>query len=142
MPALNRIELIGRLGRDPEARFTPSGKKYAVFSIAVSRIWKSADGAKQEATDWFQINAFGKLGEICLQYLKKGRLAFIEGQMRMNRWEDKQSGETRTRAYIFATGLQMLERKPGETEHVEESEVDETDMLDLSLETDPDLISA
>lgn len=142
MPALNRVELIGNLGRDPEARFTPSGKKYAVFSMAVSRTWKSADGAKQEATDWFQINAWGKLGEICLQYLKKGRLVFIEGQLRTDKWEDKQSGETRTRTYVVPTGMQMLERKPGEAEHVEEPEADTADMLDLSLEPDHDTISA
>lgn len=141
MPALNRIELIGRLGRDPEARFTASGKKYAVFSVAVSRTWRSADGQKQEATDWFQINAWGKLGETCLNYLKKGRLVFVEGQLRTDKWEDKQSGETRSRVYVFASGMQMLERKPGESEHDEEPETDAGDMLDLSLESDPDLLS-
>ena len=140
MPALNRVELIGRLGRDPEARFTTSGKKYAAFSVAVSHTWKSAEGVKQEATDWFTVNAWGKLGEICLQYLKKGRLVFVEGQLRTSKWEDKQSGETRTRTYVSAGGMQMLERKPGEAEHVEESEADAADMLDLSLETDADLL--
>ena len=128
MPALNRVELIGNLGHDPEARFTTSGKKYASFSIAVSRTWKSADGEQQKATDWFRVNAWGKLGEICLDYLKKGRLVFIEGRLRSERWEDKESGETRSRVIVVASGMQMLDRKPGDgVEPVEE--VGEADTL-------------
>lgn len=128
MPALNRVELIGYLGHDPEARFIPNGKKYASFSIAISRTWKSADGEQQKATDWFRVNAWGKLGEICLDYLKKGRLVFIEGRLRSERWEDKESGETRSRVIVVASGMQMLDRKPGDSvEPVEE--VGEVDTL-------------
>ena len=122
MPALNRVELIGNLGRDPEARFTANGKKYAVFSAAVNRTWKSADGEKHEAADWFLVNAWGKLGEICLQYLKKGRLVFIEGRLRSERWEDKENGETHSRTLVVATTMQMLDRKPDETEVITEEE--------------------
>lgn len=123
MPTLNRVQLIGHLGRDPEARFTANGKKYAGFSIAVNRTWKSADGEKHEAADWFLVNAFGKLGEICLDYLKKGRLVFVEGQLRSDRWEDKESGELQSRTLVIASNVQMLDRKPDEVEVVGEEEL-------------------
>lgn len=116
MPALNHVQLIGNLGKDPEARFTANGKKYAAFSVAVNRSWKSADGKKMEATDWFLINAWGKLGEICLSYLKKGRLVYIDGQLRSEKWEDKDGGETHSRTLIVAQTMQILDRKPNEPE--------------------------
>jgi single-strand DNA-binding protein len=122
MPALNRVQLIGNLGRDPEARFTANGKKYAVFSIAVNRTWKSAEGEKQQATDWFLVNAWGKLGETCLEYLKKGRLVFVEGRLRSERWEDKESGEPHSRTVVVALNMQWLDRKPDEAEVVAEDE--------------------
>jgi len=122
MPTLNRVQLIGHLGRDPEARFTTTGKKYATFTVAVNRAWKSAEGEKQEATDWFLINAWGKLGETCLTYLKKGRLVFIEGRLRSERWEDKDSGEPHTRTIVVALNVQWLDRKPDEVDLAIEEE--------------------
>lgn len=119
MPALNHVQLIGNLGKDPEARFTANGKKYAAFSVAVNRSWKAADGKKMEATDWFLINAWGKLGEICLSYLKKGRLVYIDGQLRSERWEDKDGGETHSRTLIVAQTMQILDRKANEPEEAE-----------------------
>jgi single-strand DNA-binding protein len=119
MPALNHVQLIGNLGKDPEARFTANGKKYAAFSVAVNRSWKAADGKKMEATDWFLINAWGKLGEICLSYLKKGRLVYIDGQLRSERWEDKDGGETHSRTLIVAQTMQILDRKANEPEETE-----------------------
>jgi single-strand DNA-binding protein len=119
MPALNRVQLIGNLGRDPEARFTANGKKYATFSIAVNRTWKSTEGEKQEATDWFLVNAWGKLAEICLNYLRKGRLVFVEGRLRTERWEDKEDGETHFRTTVVAQSIQILDRKPEEPEPAE-----------------------
>jgi single-strand DNA-binding protein len=124
MPALNRVQLIGNLGRDPEARFTSNGKKYATFTLAVNRNWKSAEGDKHEATDWFLVNAWGKLAEICLSYLKKGRLVFVEGRLQTDRWDDK--GETHYRTTVIAQSLQILDRKP------EEPEVAETPVEDLA----------
>jgi single-strand DNA-binding protein len=124
MPALNRVQLIGYLGRDPEARFTSNGKKYATFTLAVNRNWKSAEGEKHEATDWFLVNAWGKLAEICLSYLKKGRLVFVEGRLQTDRWEDK--GETHYRTTVVTQSLQILDRKP------EEPEVAETPVEDLA----------
>jgi len=87
MPSLNRIQLIGHLGKDPEVRVTPKGLKVCTFSIAVSRRWKSSAGEDKEATDWFNVEAWGHLGEICKQYLRKGRLVFLEGQLRTDRYE-------------------------------------------------------
>jgi single-strand DNA-binding protein len=117
MPALNRVQLIGNLGRDPEARYTANGKKYAAFTVAVNRTWKSAAGEKQEHTDWFLINAWGKLADICLNYLKKGRLVYVDGRLQTERWEDK--GETHFRTTIIAQTMQLLDRRPEEPEEAE-----------------------
>ena len=71
MPTLNRVQLIGRLGRDPESKFTPTGKKVATFSVAVSSRWKDKNGGTKESTEWVNIEAWGRLGEVCQEYLKK-----------------------------------------------------------------------
>ena len=113
MPALNRVQLIGRLGKDPETRFTPTGKKVANFSLAVGRRWKTPEGEAKEHTEWFNIEAWGRLGEVCQQYLQKGRLVFIEGPLKTERYEDK-GGETRYSTKVVALQMQMLERKPEE----------------------------
>ena len=118
MPALNRVQLIGNLGRDPEARFTSNGKKYATFTLAVNRNWKSAEGEKHEATDWFLVNAWGKLAEVCLSYLKKGRLVFVDGRLQTDRWDDPK-GETHYRTTVIARTIQLLDRRPEEPEAVE-----------------------
>jgi len=113
MPALNRVQLIGYLGKTPEARFTPKGSKVTSFSLAVTRRWKSANGDVKEATDWFNIEAWGGLGEVCQQYLKKGSLVYVEGRLRTDRYEDKE-GETRYFTKVVASAMQMLERKAAE----------------------------
>jgi single-strand DNA-binding protein len=118
MPALNHVQLIGRLGRDAEARFTPKGTKYATFTLAVNRNWKSAEGEWREMTDWFMVNAWGKLGEFCAQYLKKGRLVFLEGRLQTDRWDDPK-GETHYRTVVVARTIQLLDRRPEEPEEVE-----------------------
>ncbi len=118
MPSLNRVQLIGNLGRDPEARYTANGKKYATFTLAVNRTWKTATGEKQEHTDWVLINAWGKLADICLNYLKKGRLVYVDGRLNAERWEDK--GETHYRTTIVAQTMQLLDRRPEEPEEAEE----------------------
>jgi len=120
MPALNRVQLIGYLGRDPEVRFTSTGKKVANFSLAVDRRWRTAEGERKEVTDWFQVAAWGRLGEICSQYLSKGRLVYIEGRLQTQRYE--QQGETRYFTRVIADQMQMLDRPPEEEEAVEEEE--------------------
>ena len=113
MPALNRVQLIGRLGKDPETRFTPNGKKVAHFSVAVSNRWKSKEGEAKEFTEWFNIEAWGRLGEVCQQYLHKGSLVFLEGRLRTDRYEDK-DGETKYFTKVVVLSMQMLDRKPEE----------------------------
>jgi single stranded DNA-binding protein len=88
MPALNRVQLIGRLGKDPEARVTPTGKQVVSFSLAVSNHWKSG-GETKESTDWFNIEVWEKLGEVCQKYLHKGSLVFLEGRLKTDKYEDK-----------------------------------------------------
>ena len=112
MPALNRVQLIGRLGKDPESRFTPTGKKVAHFSLAVSQRWKSAEGDK-EYTEWVNVEAWGRLGEVCQQYLHKGSLVFLEGRLKTDKYEDK-GGETKYYTKVVAVSMQMLDRKPEE----------------------------
>jgi single-strand DNA-binding protein len=116
MPALNRVQLIGRLGKDPETRFTPKGSKVCQFTVAVDHHWRSGEGEMKEATDWFNIEAWGRLGEICQEYLGKGRLVYLEGRLRTDQYE--KDGEKRYFTKIVLQQMQMLERKPGEEEPV------------------------
>lgn len=127
MPYLNRIQLIGRLGKDPELRFTPKGSKVCTFSVAVGRRWKGSGGEDKEATDWFNIEAWGRLGEICKQYLQKGRLVFLEGQLRTDRYEHE--GETRFFTKVVATQMQMLDRKAEQLPTIEAEEPSDEDEL-------------
>jgi len=113
MPALNRVQLIGRLGKDPESRFTPTGKKVAHFSLAVSQRWKSAEGENKEYTEWVNVEAWGRLGEVCQQYLHKGSLVFLEGRLKTDKYEDK-GGETKYYTKVVALSMQMLDKKAGE----------------------------
>ena len=77
MPALNRVQLIGRLGKDPESRFTPTGKKVAHFSVAVSNRWKSREGETKESTVCINVEAWGRLADVCHEYIKKGSLVYV-----------------------------------------------------------------
>ena len=113
MPALNRVQLIGRLGKDPESRFTPTGKRLAHFSLAVSNRWKSKEGDSKEYTEWVNVEAWGRLGEVCQEYLKKGSLVYIEGRLKTDKYEDK--GETKyftNSADEPATSTSVISRTP------------------------------
>jgi len=121
MPGLNRIQLIGRLGRDPESRTTTGNRSVATFSLAVDRRWKTDGGESKEATDWFTVDAWGRLGEICQKYLSKGRLIFVDGRVETDRWQDDK-GETHYRTKVVAANMQILDRKPDEPEGAEAEE--------------------
>ena len=108
MPALNRVQLIGNLGKDPESKFTPTGKKVAHFSLAVSQRWKTGSETK-EYTEWVNIEAWGRLGEVCQEYLKKGSLVYIEGRLKTEKYEDK--GETKYFTKVVALSLQFLDKR-------------------------------
>jgi len=124
MPALNRVQLIGRLGKDPESKFTPTGKKVTHFSLAISNRWKSKEGDAKEYTEWVNVEAWGRLGEICSEYLKKGSLIFLEGRLKTEKYEDK--GEFKFYTKVVALAMQMLDRKPNDEPvmTVEEETVD------------------
>lgn len=111
MPALNRVQLIGYLGKEPESRFTPNGKKVAHFSLGISQHWKSGDETK-EYTEWVNVEAWGRLGEIAQQYLKKGSLVYIEGRLKTDKYEDK--GETKYFSKVIALMMQFLDKKPAD----------------------------
>ena len=87
---LNKVMIIGHLGRDPEMRYTPSGRPVTSFSLATTRSWNSPDGERREETEWFNIVAWGNLAEICRQYLTKGQQVYIEGRLQTRRWEDQE----------------------------------------------------
>jgi single-strand DNA-binding protein len=106
MPALNRVQLIGRLGKDPEGKFTPTGKKVTHFSVAVSNRWKSNEGEMKESTEWVNVEAWERLGETCQEYLKKGSLVYLEGRLKTDKYEDK--GETRYFTKVVAQMVQFL----------------------------------
>jgi len=124
MPALNRVQLIGRLGRDPEGKFTPTGKKVTHFSLAVSQRWKTA-GESKEYTEWVNIEAWGRLGEVCQEYLTKGSLVYIEGRLKTEKYEDK-GGDTKYFTKVVALTLQFLDKREKEEPvmTVEEEAVD------------------
>jgi single-strand DNA-binding protein len=113
MAALNRVQLIGRLGKDPENRFTPNGKQVSHFSLAVSNRWKTSGGEAKESTEWVNIEAWGRLGEICQQYLHKGSLVYLEGRLKTDKYDDK-GGETKYYTKVIALSMQMLDKKPEE----------------------------
>jgi single-strand DNA-binding protein len=110
MSDLNRVMLIGRLGKDPETRYMPNGKAVSNFSIATSDKWKK-DGEAHEKTEWHNIVAFEKLGEIVGQYLKKGAQVFIEGKLQTRKWQDKE-GKDRYSTEVVASQMQMLGGRP------------------------------
>jgi single-strand DNA-binding protein len=109
MPALNRVQLIGRLGKDPESKYTPTGKKVTHFSLAVSQRWKTA-GETKEYTEWVNIEAWGRLGEVCQEYLKKGSLVYLEGRLKTEKFEGKE-GDTKYFTKVVALTLQFLDKK-------------------------------
>ena len=111
MPALNRVQLIGRLGKKPESRYTPTGKQVTTFSIAISNRWKTK-GEMKEYTEWINVEAWGRLGEVCQEYLKKGSLVYLEGRLKTDRYEDK--GEAKYYTKVVALMMQMLDKKPAD----------------------------
>ncbi len=105
---LNKVFLIGNLGRDPEVRSIPSGQSVATFSLATNRRWKDRDGNRQDETEWHNIVCWGRQAEVAGQYLKRGRQIHVEGRIQTRSWEDRQSGEKKYRTEIICDNFQML----------------------------------
>jgi single-strand DNA-binding protein len=108
---LNKVMIIGRLTRDPESRTTPQGVTVTNMGVATSRVWKDQQGNQQENTEFHNVVAWRRLGEICAQYLSKGRQVYIEGHLQTRSWDDQQSGQKRYRTEIVADNLIMLGSK-------------------------------
>jgi single-strand DNA-binding protein len=104
---LNKVMVIGNVGRDPEMRYIPSGKPVTSFSIATSRGWTDADGERHEETEWFNVVAWGNLAEICKQHLRKGQQVYIEGRLQTRSWEDHE-GRKRFRTEVVANEMILL----------------------------------
>ncbi|HEX8412220.1 MAG TPA: single-stranded DNA-binding protein [Thermoanaerobaculia bacterium] len=111
---INKVILVGRLGKDPEIRSTPQGTSVAKFTLATDEKFTDRGGEKQERTEWHNVVAWGKLGEICGQYLRKGKLVYIEGSIRTDSWDDKESGQKKYRTEIVARDMKMLDRRGDE----------------------------
>ncbi len=112
MSNLNKVQIIGRLGQDPEIRYTQAGKCVASMSVAVSEKWKDQQGQQQERTEWFNVSLFGRLGEIAGEYLKKGALVYIEGKQRTEKWTDN-NNQDRYSVKLIADQMQMLGGREG-----------------------------
>ena len=108
---VNKVILIGFLGEAPELKFSSQGKPIGSFSLAVNARWKDAQGARQERVEWFQIVCFGRLAEVCGQYLVKGRHVYIEGRLQTRKWAGRE-GEKRTTIEVVANQMQILDRAP------------------------------
>lgn len=106
---VNKVIAIGHLGGDPETRYVPSGAAVTTFGIAVSESWKDkATGETKESTEWINCEAWGKLAEICAEYLRKGSQVYVEGKFKTDKWEDKDSGQTRSKVKVRVDQMQML----------------------------------
>ena len=127
---VNRVILVGRLGRDPEMRYTGSGAPVVNFSLATNERWSDQDGGRQERTEWHNIVVWSKLAEICNQYLTKGQLVYIEGRLQTREWDDRDGNKRRT-TEVVASGMQMLSPRnqaDGPAQHVEVAEEGEMDL--------------
>lgn len=113
MAYLNKVFLIGNLTRDPELRVTPKGTAICQFGLAVNRQYRDESGATREEVAFIDIEAWAKQGELCSKYLQKGSLAFIEGRLRFDSWEDKQTGQKRNKLKVVLENVQFMPRGSG-----------------------------
>jgi len=112
MASVNKVILIGNLGRDPETRYMPDGGAVTNISVATTEAWKDKNGEKQEKTEWHRVAFFGKLAEIAGEYLKKGSQVYVEGRLQTRKWQDK-DGQDKYSTEIVANAMQMLGSRQG-----------------------------
>jgi single-strand DNA-binding protein len=121
---LNKVMIIGHLGRDPEMRYTPSGRPVTTFTVATSRTWSTGDGERHSETEWFNVVAWGNLAEICKQYLTKGQQVYVEGRLQTRRWEDNE-GVKHTSIEIVANEMMILSERRENTQSSETNDSSE-----------------
>lgn len=137
MASVNKVILVGNLGKDPDLRFMPNGDAVCNFSIATTENWKNKDGQKQEKTEWHNIVIFRKLAEIAGEYLKKGRPVYVEGRLQTRKWQDK-DGADRYTTEIVADSMQMLGSKDGNDAPAKPASQPQTGSYDGDFESMPD----
>jgi single-strand DNA-binding protein len=133
MVSLNKLMLIGNVGKDPEMRFTPNGNPVTSFSIATNRVFTTAEGEKKQETDWFNVIAWNKLAERCNQLLNKGKLVYVEGRLRNRSWEGT-DGQKHYRTEVIANQVFLLDRQGASTapeDKTEEVEGEDNEAGDL-----------
>ena len=121
---LNKVMIIGYLGKDPEMRYTPSGRPVTNFNVATSRSWNTSDGDRRTETEWFNVVAWGSLAEICNQYLAKGRQVYIDGRLQSRSWEDN-GGKRHTSVEVVANEMIMLGNRQSSDDQPDETQADE-----------------
>ena len=123
---LNKVQIIGHLGRDPEMRYTPSGRPVTTFTVAVSRSWNTVDGERHNETEWFNVVAWGSLAEICKQHLNKGQQVYVEGRLQTRHWEDSEGSKHSTTEIVANEMIILGDRREnnqeGELEELDEDE--------------------
>ncbi len=115
---LNKVMIIGYLGRDPEMRYTPSGRPVTSFSVATSRTWTSAEGERREETEWFNVVAWGTLAEICKTHLSKNQQVYVEGRLQTRGWEDE-TGKKHFRTELVANEMILLGERRRDQPHID-----------------------
>ncbi|MDH7487037.1 MAG: single-stranded DNA-binding protein [Anaerolineae bacterium] len=121
---MNKVLLIGNLGRDPEMRYTPNGRAVTSFSLATSRSWLTSNGERREATEWFNVVAWGNLAEICSQYLQRGSKVYVEGRLQTRRWENAE-GQPCYRTEVVANEMIILDSYAPSRDEGEDIKADE-----------------
>ncbi len=112
--SVNKVILIGNLGRDPEVRYATSGNAVCNFTMATSRTYKDKQGERKDETEWHRVVAFGRTAEVCGEYLKKGSMVYIEGRIKTNKWQDKETGADRYSTDIITENMKMLGKRGGD----------------------------
>lgn len=123
---LNKVMIIGNLGRDPEMRYTPSGRPVTSFSVATARTWTSAEGERREEVEWFNVVAWGALAEICKAQLQKGKQVYVEGRLQTRGWEDE-DGKKHFRTELVASEMIMLGDRRSSADYGQYDPSDEED---------------
>ena len=121
---VNKVILVGRLGKDPETNYTQSGQGLCKFSVATDESWKDRNGERQKRTEWHNCVVWGKLAEICQQYLKKGALVYVEGRIQTDKWRDKTTNAEREAKKIVVNTMKMLDGKKEESTSTSDPDVE------------------
>jgi single-strand DNA-binding protein len=121
---LNKVLVIGNVGRDPEMRYIPSGKPVTSFSVAATRSWTNSDGERREETEWFNVVAWGNLAEICKQHIRKGQQVYVEGRLQTRSWEDHE-GKKRFRTELVANEMILLGDRRNAVNGIEPTDIGE-----------------